>query len=114
MHSFLTIGFIVTLFFTFLQFARQEYIQEFYEEAVLDVEGRLDWAKSRRTFPFGMRAQIDVSAELLGNAKYLWRKRKWDKAYQAALQSQEAMDKAQRIYSSVIISSQRSGIDRQR
>ena len=104
MHTVLTLGFIFSLFFLLIQFARQEYIQEYYEETILDVEGRLEWARSRRTFPFGMRAQMDVCLQHLGHAKSLWKAHKWDRAYQAALQSQEAMNRAQRIYSSVIAS----------
>lgn len=108
MHTVLTLGFIIGLFCILLQFARQEYIQEFYEETIQDIEGKLEWARSRRTFPFGMRAQMEVSSKHLGNAKTLWKEHKWDRAYQAALQSQAAMNRAQRIYSSVIVSGKRS------
>lgn len=103
-----TIIFFVTLLYLFIQFARQEYIQDEYEEAIVDVEGRLDWARTRRVFPFGMKAQLEVSGELLGKAKELWQANKWQKAYLVALQSQEAMNKAQSIYSSVIMARQRA------
>ncbi len=108
MHSLLTIVFLVALFYIFIQFARQEYIQEFYEEIVRDIEGRMEWAKSRRFFPFGMRAQLDVSSKYLYDAKHLWKKNKWDQAYHTALESQEAMNRAQRIYSSVAIAYQKA------
>lgn len=112
MHTFLTIGFLVALFYTFIRFARQENIQEFYEEVVLDVEGRLEWAKTRRFFPFGMQAQLEVSHKLLYDAKNLWQQNKWDQAYHAAIQSQEAMNRAQRIYSTVLMARQQSANDR--
>lgn len=83
----------------FLQFARQEEAQEEYEEAVHDVEGRLEWAQTRRSHPFGMQAQLDVSRELLHRARELWAENRWQQACHAALKSQEAMNKAQRIYS---------------
>ena len=49
-----------------------------------------------------MQAQLEVSCELLGEAKYLWKGNKWQQAYLVAHQSQEAMNKAQRIYSRAI------------
>lgn len=102
MNSVLAIGFFVAIFYLLIQFARQEHVQEYYEDAIIDVEGRLDWARTRTSFPFGMKAQLEVSHELLGKAKSLWRENKWHRAYRVALQSQEAMNKAQSIYSSVI------------
>lgn len=103
----LAFGFFVTILYLFIQFARQECLQEDYEEAILDVEGRLEWARSRSSYPFGMKAQMDVSSELLRKAKILWEQNKWDRAYLLSLQSQEAMDKAQSIYSSAIRSRQK-------
>jgi hypothetical protein len=107
MGAILTFVFFATILYLLIQFARQEYIQDEYEEAVFDVEGRLDWARTRRVFPFGMRAQLEVSGELLGKAKDLWQANKWHQAYLVAIQSQEAMDKAQSIYSSVIMNRQK-------
>ena len=98
MSSMLTVGFMVVIYYYLIQFARQEEIEEYYEEAIIDIEGRLDWAHTRTTFPFGMKAQLQVAGELLGKAKRLWQDKQWQKAYQVALQSQEAMDRAQRIY----------------
>ena len=103
----LAIGFFVTILYLFIQFARQEYLQEYYEEAIFDVEGRLEWAHTRTSFPFGMKAQMDVSLELLRKSQKLWEENKWDRAYLLSLQSQEAMDKAQSIYSSAIRARQR-------
>lgn len=100
MNIVLTIWLLGVTFYFLIQFARQEYIQEDYEDTIFEVEGRLEWARSRTLFPFGMKAQLEVSCELLGKAKTLWNEDKWQQAYQVALQSQEAMDKAQRIYSS--------------
>ena len=102
MNSIWAIGFFVALFYLLIQFARQEHVLEEYENAILDVEGRMEWARTRRFSPFGMKAQLEVSYELLGKAKSLWRENKWHHAYRVALQSQEAMNKAQRIYSSSI------------
>ncbi len=102
MNTFLVIGIFISLFCILIQFARQEHIQEDYEEAVIDIEGRLDWAHSRTSFPFGMKAQLEVSYELLGKAKTHWKENKWNQAYQFALQSQEAMNKAQKIYVSAL------------
>lgn len=102
MNNILVIGFLVVIFYYIVQFARQEHVQEDYEDAIVDVEGRLDWARTRTSFPFGMKAQLDVCYELLGKAKSLWEENKWHHAYRVALQSQEAMNKAQNIYSSFI------------
>ena len=102
MNAVLTIGFLAVIYYLFIQFARHEYIQEDYEEAIIDVEGRLEWACSRTNFPFGMRAQLNVSRDLLRKAKSLWKDNKWHQAYWVALQSQEAMNKAQNIYRKAI------------
>ena len=98
MNTVLGIGLVITLFYLIIQFARQEYVQDEYEEAIFDVEGRLEWACTRTFFPFGMKAQIEVSNELLGESKSLWRENKWHRAYRVALESQKAMNQAQRIY----------------
>lgn len=102
MNNILVIGFFVVVFYYLVQFARQEHVQEDYEDAIVDVEGRLDWARTCTSFPFGMKAQLDVCYELLDKAKSLWEENKWHHAYRVALQSQEAMNKAQNIYSSYI------------
>lgn len=102
MDRVLAIGFFAIIFYYLIQFARQENIQEYYEDAIIDVEGRLDWARTRTFFPFGMKAQMQVSSELLGKAKSLWKGNKWQQAYRVASQAQEAMNKAQNIYSSAI------------
>ncbi len=102
MEAVLAVGFIGIFFYLLIYFARHEYVQDGYEEAIGDVEGRLEWARTRTSFPFGMRAQLDVARELLGRAKRLWKKNKWHQAYCVALQSQEAVNKAQCIYSRVI------------
>lgn len=102
MTSVMTIMFIISLCGLLALFARQEYIQDDFENAVLDVEGRLEWATSRNTFPFGMRAQIDVCRERLERAKNLWRANKWQQAYHTALQAQESMNRVQQIYSTVV------------
>lgn len=98
MNTVLAVGFFTVIFYYLIQFARQEEIEDYYEEAIIDVEGRLDWAHTRTTFPFGMKAQLQVAGELLGTAKQLWQNRQWQKAYLVALKSQEAMDRAQQIY----------------
>ena len=100
--------FLSSIFYMLIQFARQEYIQEMYDEAILDIEGRLDWARSRSSCPFGMSAQIDVSSELLGQAKSLWAENRWQQAYQISLQSQQAIDRAQSIYSAALKSGRNS------
>lgn len=102
MSILLTIVFLGTILYLFIQFARQEYLQEDYEEAVLDVEGRLEWARSRTSFPFGMKAQMEVSFELLQQAKKLWRDNQWSRACLVSRKSQKAMDRAQAIYRSAI------------
>lgn len=102
MNNVLVIGFLVVIFYYLIQFARQEYVQDDFEDAIVDVEGRLEWARTRAFFPFGMKAQLEVSRELLVNAKSLWKENKWHRAYRAALQSQKAMNKAQSIYCSFL------------
>jgi len=90
-------GMIICLFF---QFARQEYLEAYYEEIVLDVESRLEWARALNKFPFGMRSQLEVCQERLGHAKRLWGDNRWYLAYETACESQEAMDSAQDLYTS--------------
>lgn len=102
MNTVLAIGFLGVIFYFLIQFARQEHVQEDYEDTVADVEARLEWARTRTSFPFGMKAQLEVSCELLGKAKGFWKENKWHQAYRVALQSQEAMNKAQSIYSTAI------------
>jgi hypothetical protein len=102
MDNVLVIGFLVIIFYCIIQFARQEHIQDDYEDAIDDVEGRLDWARTRTCFPFGMKSQMKVSYEFLRKAKSLWKDNKWQQAYRVALQSQEAMNKAQHLYCSAI------------
>ncbi len=102
MHVFLALVFSALLVYLFVQFARQEEIQGDFEDAILDVEARLEWARTRSSFPFGMKAQMEISGELLSKAKNLWDQHRWRQAYQTALRSQDAIDRAQRIYSSMI------------
>lgn len=92
------IGTLAVVVYYLIDFARQEQIQEYYEDVLLDVEGRLDWARSRPFTPFGMKAQLEVSSELLGEARELWKGHEWHQAYRVARQAQEAMNRAQAIY----------------
>ena len=101
MDSLFAIGVIVTITYLLAQFTRQEAVEEFYEAVIIDVEGRLDWATSRPTYPFSMQADIDAASKFLHQAKKLWRANKYPQAYQIARESQQAMDKAQNIYISV-------------
>lgn len=100
MHTALAIGFLVLFFYCLIQFARFEHVQEDYENAVGDVEGRLEWARTRTRFPFGMKAQLDLSNRLLRRAQNLWKENKWHQAYRDICHAQKAMNKAQRIYRS--------------
>lgn len=102
MHGVLAFFFCTMLVCLLVKFARQEEIQDNYEDAIIDIEGRLDWARTRRSQPFGMQAQIEQSVELLGKAKWLWSKQRWQLAYRTALQSQEALDRAQLLYQSML------------
>lgn len=102
MNTVLAIQLLLVFFYFLIRFARQEQVQDEYEEAVNDIESRLEWAHSRKSFPFGMKAQLEVCSKLLGQAKRLWKENKWRKAYRVALQSQEAMDRAQKIYTAII------------
>lgn len=102
MHVFLALVFSALLVYLVVQFGRQEEIQDEYEDAILDIEARLDWARTRNRFPLGMEAQMEISSDLLGRAKNLWNQNRWRQAYQAALQSRDAMDRAQRLYSSAV------------
>ena len=89
MNTVLGIGFFITLFYLIIQFARQEHVQDEYDETIIDVEGRLEWACTRTFFPFGMKAQLEVSGELLGKSKSLWKENKWHQAYRVALERNE-------------------------
>ena len=102
MHIVLALFFCSMFVYLLIQFARQEEIQDHFEDTIIDIEGRLGWAKSRRSLPFGMQAQIEQSGELLGEAKWLWSKNRWHSAYRTALQSQEALDRAQRLYQAML------------
>ena len=102
MEVILAVGFISIFSYLLVHFARHEYVQEGYEEIIDDIEGRLEWARTRASFPFGMKAQLDLAKELLSRSKRLWDKNKWHQAYCVILQSQEAVNKAQNIYSRVI------------
>lgn len=106
MDNVLAILFFVTVIYVFILFARQEHIEEYYEDAIIDIEGRLEWANTRKSFPFGMRSQLEVSRELLGKAKKLWQENKWHQAYRVALEAQKAINKAQSLYSSSLTRSQ--------
>ena len=97
------IGFIITITYPLVQFGRQEAVEEFYQEAIIDIEGRLDWARTRSTYPLGMQAKVAVANQLLQQAKKLWRGNKYQQAYRVACLSQEAIDKAQIIYISAAI-----------
>ncbi|PKF61038.1 hypothetical protein CW745_12050 [Psychromonas sp. psych-6C06] len=98
MSVFFVILLIATITYLFIKFAQQEALEPFYQQAVLDIEGRLDWALSRSYYPFGMKAQIEVSDTLLHKAKDLRDHQQLHQAYQVALQSQHAIDNAQNIY----------------
>ena len=102
MNTLLAFGFLVIFCYFLIQFGRQEYVQEIYEDTIFDVEGRLEWAYTRTSFPFGMKAQLEVSYELLSRAKSLWKENRCHQAYRVALQAQKAMNNAQCIYSSAI------------
>lgn len=106
MHVIPAIVFSALLVYLLVQFARQEEIQDGYEEAIIDIEARLEWARTRSCFPFGMETQMEISRELLGKAKNLWNQNRWHHAYRTALQSQKAMNEAQSIYSSMIAARQ--------
>lgn len=109
MYTILIITFFIGVFYSFIQFARQEYVQEGFENTIIDIEGRLAWANSRRSFPFGMKAQLEVTCDLLAEAKNLWQKNKWHEAYRIALKSQNAMNRAQSIYCRVLKTRQQQG-----
>jgi len=107
MNAVLGLGLFSVIIYLFIKFARQEYAQDDFDDAIVDIEGRLDWARTRSFFPFGMKSQIEVASELLKKAKRLWGENKWHQAYDIACQSQEALNKAQSIYTSGIKISQR-------
>lgn len=102
MHAILALFFCAMLVYLLIQFARQEEIQDIYEDIIIDIEGRLDWARTRSALPFGMQNQIERSGRLLGKAKWHWSNHRWQSAYRTALQAQEALDKAQRLYRSMV------------
>ena len=98
MELFSALGLIATIIYFLANFARQEAVEVSYNEAINDIEGRLDWARSRTTYPFGMSSNIVISTKLLQQAKSLWHGNKYHQAYQVACQSQQALDKAQCLY----------------
>jgi hypothetical protein len=58
MNNVLVIGFLVVIFYYLIQFARQEHVQDDFEDAIVDVEGRLEWARTRTFFPFGIKLSL--------------------------------------------------------
>ncbi len=102
------IGFIITITYPLVQFGRQEAVEESYQAAIIDIEGRLDWARTRSTYPLGMQAKVAVANQLLQQAKKLWRGNQYQQAYRVARLSQEAIDKAQIIYISAAITHRQS------
>lgn len=103
MSVILAVAFAVMILCLIIQFARQEYIEEYYEEIIIDVEGRLEWARALRSFPFGMKSQLDVCRHLLDKSKNLWQDNRWFQAYEVARKSQEAMNNAQDLYKSLYV-----------
>ena len=103
MSVILAVAFAVMILYLFVQFGRQEYIEEYYEDIIIDVEGRLEWARALRSFPFGMRSQLDVCRGLFEKSKNLWQDNRWFQAYEVARKSQEAMNNAQNLYKSLYI-----------
>ena len=89
---------IITIFYMIFKFAQQESVEEYYQQTILDIEALLDWSRSRTIHPFGMDTQIKLSDYLLHQAKDLRGESEYQRAYQVALESMKAIDKAQRIY----------------
>lgn len=89
---------IVTITYIIFKFGQQETVDVYYQEAISDIESLQAWANSRNTYPFGMKAQMDISNKLLHQAKHLRCESEYGRAYRVALQSLHAIDKAQRIY----------------
>ncbi|MEH6454625.1 MAG: hypothetical protein V7782_16470, partial [Psychromonas sp.] len=77
MNILLTIVLIISFTYLLIQFARHEVIEEYYQATIIDIEGRLDWADTRSSYPFGMQAKIDIANKLLLKAKKLWRGNKF-------------------------------------
>ncbi|MCP4326336.1 MAG: hypothetical protein GY951_10860 [Psychromonas sp.] len=103
MNSLFVIGLIVTIIYFLVQFAKQEAIEEFYDAIIIDVEGRLNWAASRTTLPFGMLENINTASKQLALSKYLWGEHKYHQAYQIACESQQAIENAQILYISMVV-----------
>lgn len=89
---------IVTITYVIFRLGQHEAVDEYYHEAILDIESLQAWANTRTTYPFGMKAQMDISNKLLHQAKDLRYESEYRHAYRVALQSLHAIDKAQRIY----------------
>lgn len=89
---------ILTITYFIFKFAQQENVEEYYQQTILDIEALQDWAASRTTYPFGMKAQIEISNDLLHQAKILQGESEYQHAYQVARQSWSAINKAQKIY----------------
>lgn len=92
----ISLAVIAAMLYLFWRFGYREERVEPYEEAILDVEGRLDWADSRaKPLPPGMEAELGRTRELLEEAKSLWKSGQWDKAVKTAWKAQKAMTIAQ-------------------
>lgn len=108
MLTLFAIGVIFATIFLLIKFAQQEAVEEFYQAAIIDIEGRMDWARSRSSCPFGMKTNIENSNQLLYQAKDLWHANRYHQAYRVARQSQDAIDKAQKIYISANVNARLS------
>ena len=110
MSGILTVIIVLAFFHFMINMGRREVCEELYEECVNDVESRLEWAKSRKLQPPGMKTQMKNARELLDEAKALWeapwlyefvfdkKKSKWYRAMGLAVQAQKAMNQAQDIF----------------
>lgn len=103
MSSILAIALIAAFIAFCVHYGRKEAVDEQYEDIMIDLNGRFDWAKSRKgPLPFGMDAQLQNSWDLMHEAQELWKKHKWHDAYRRAKKAQDHMNQAQTIYSDAI------------
>lgn len=98
--SVLVLFIIAAMLYVFWKFGYRDERAEPYEEAVNDVESRLDWARSRPTpLPAGMETHLQEAETLVAEAKKLWNGMKWDRALRTAWKARKAMNQAQGIFS---------------
>jgi len=88
---------VIALFFTF---GYMEERKEFVDDVLLEVSGRLDWARSieEKRQPYGFVSILDRVDALYAETRVAWKSMKWDKAVRLSIKTRKEMDRAQTLF----------------